>query len=221
MTEKVTGAIVRGMDTRAIIIRRRRGFWSLALLWLLAGVMATAVGRFLPGTGEAQSPGMWGMALLMSVPSLVFVASCGLPLAPGLPARGLVGGHRARGGHGGGVAGGGTARADRDRRLRGRAQPAGLDRLVVASAPGLIHRRAGAQLHNRSFLHAVQVWTLNLFETPTSWAWLVLLSSRGRRPDRSRMHRRPCDAEDDARLVGGSHGWRTVCGHFDPRSTLP
>ena len=40
------------------------------------------------------------MTILMAVLSLVFVAPCGLPLAPGLPARGLVGGHRARRGHG-------------------------------------------------------------------------------------------------------------------------
>ena len=81
---KVTGTIVRGMETREIIRRRRRRrFWSLALLWLPTGVMATAVVRFLPGTGEAQPPSMWGMAILMAVPSLVFVAPCGLPLALG------------------------------------------------------------------------------------------------------------------------------------------
>ena len=83
LTEKVTGTIVRGMETREIIRRRRRRFWSLALLWLPTGVMATAVVRFLPGTGEAQPPSMWGMAILMAVPSLVFVAPCGLPLALG------------------------------------------------------------------------------------------------------------------------------------------
>ena len=73
------------METREIIRRRRRRrrFWSLALLWLPTGVMATAVVRFLPGTGEAQPPSMWGMAILMAVPSLVFVAPCGLPLALG------------------------------------------------------------------------------------------------------------------------------------------
>ena len=39
-----------------------------------------------------------------------------------------------------------------------------MDRLVVAGAPGLIHRgrvtrRAGAPLHNRSFLQDVRGWT--------------------------------------------------------------
>ena len=52
--------------------------------WLLcAGVMATAVVRFLPGTGGVQPPGMWVMTILMAVLSLVFVAPCGLPLALG------------------------------------------------------------------------------------------------------------------------------------------
>ena len=45
--------------------------------------MATAVVRFLPGTGGAQPPGMWVMTILMAVLSLVFVAPCGLPLALG------------------------------------------------------------------------------------------------------------------------------------------
>ena len=69
------------MDTRELI--RRRGFWSLALLWLPAGVMATAVVRFCPGTGGPQPPGPWVMGILMAVPSLVFVVPCGLPLALG------------------------------------------------------------------------------------------------------------------------------------------
>ena len=39
-----------------------------------------------------------------------------------------------------------------------------MDRLVVAGAPGLIHRGrvtrlAGTPLHNRSFLQSVRVWT--------------------------------------------------------------
>ncbi len=74
-------AIIRGMETREIT--GRRGFWPLALLWLPAGVMATAVVRFLPWTGPAPALGMWVMQLLMSVLSLVFVAPCGLPLALG------------------------------------------------------------------------------------------------------------------------------------------
>ena len=81
MTETRTGTIVRGMNTRELI--RRRGFWSLALLWLPAGVMATAVVRVWPGTGGAQPPGLWVMGILMAMPSLVFVAPCGLPLALG------------------------------------------------------------------------------------------------------------------------------------------
>ena len=73
-------AIVGGMDRKGFI--RHRGFWLLALLWLPAGVMATAVVRFGPGTGSVP-PGMWMMAMLMSAGSLVFVAPCGLPLALG------------------------------------------------------------------------------------------------------------------------------------------
>ena len=68
------------METRGFI--RRRGFWLLALLWLPAGVMATAAVRFGPGTGSVP-PGMWVMAMLMSGGGLVFVAPCGLPLALG------------------------------------------------------------------------------------------------------------------------------------------
>ena len=131
------------METRGFI--RRRGFWLLALLWLPAGVMATAAVRFGPGTGSVP-PGMWVMAMLMSGGGLVFVAPCGLPLAlgcrrlwhSGLPPRRLVGGHRARCCHGGGVAVGGAARAAGDRDLCGRDQPAGVDRLVVVGAPELI-----------------------------------------------------------------------------------
>ena len=73
-------ATIRGMETRGFI--ERRGFWLLALLWLPAGVMATAAVRFGPGTGSAP-PGMWVMAMVMSAGSLVFVAPCGLPLALG------------------------------------------------------------------------------------------------------------------------------------------
>ena len=68
------------METRGFI--RRRGFWLVALLWLPAGVMATAAVRFGPGTGSVP-PGMWVMAMLMSGGGLVFVAPCGLPLALG------------------------------------------------------------------------------------------------------------------------------------------
>ena len=59
----------------------RRGFWALALLWLPAGVVATAAVRFLPETGSPETAGMWLPMLLMSAGSLVLVAPCGLPLA--------------------------------------------------------------------------------------------------------------------------------------------
>ena len=61
----------------------RRGFWLLALLWLPVGVVATAVFRFAPEAGPAAEPGIWLPMLLMSVPSLVVIAPCGLPLALG------------------------------------------------------------------------------------------------------------------------------------------
>ena len=54
----------------------RRGFWALALLWLPAGLVATAVVRF--GT----EPATW-MSMLMAMGSLAPVAPCGLPLALG------------------------------------------------------------------------------------------------------------------------------------------
>lgn len=54
----------------------RRGFWALALLWLPAGVVATAVVRF------GSEPAMW-MSMPMSMGSLIPVAPCGLPLALG------------------------------------------------------------------------------------------------------------------------------------------
>lgn len=57
---------------------RRYGFWMLALLWLPAGVVATAVVRFVPEAGP-----MWLATLPMMLVSLVPVAPCGLPLALG------------------------------------------------------------------------------------------------------------------------------------------
>lgn len=60
----------------------RRRFWLLALLWLPVGVAATATFRFAPGAGGGE-PVVWLPALLMSVPALVVVAPCGLPLALG------------------------------------------------------------------------------------------------------------------------------------------
>ena len=57
------------------------GFWVLGLLWLPAGIMATAAVRFLPDAGTSTEPAMWVTVAVMSVQSLVFVAPCGLPLA--------------------------------------------------------------------------------------------------------------------------------------------
>lgn len=52
------------------------GFWALALLWLPAGLIATAVVRF------GAQPGFW-TSMPMAIGSLVPVAPCGLPLALG------------------------------------------------------------------------------------------------------------------------------------------
>ena len=65
------------MEDRGLI--GRRGFWPLALLWLPAGVCATAVVRF-SQTEQLSDPAMW---LSMAVVSLIPVAPCGLPLALG------------------------------------------------------------------------------------------------------------------------------------------
>ena len=62
---------------------RRWRFWTLALLWLPAGVVATTVFRFGVDGGPAAEPGMWLAAVPMMVGSLVPVAPCGLPLALG------------------------------------------------------------------------------------------------------------------------------------------
>ena len=61
----------------------RHGFWSLALLWLPAGVVAQAAVRFLPATDGPPEPAMWAATVLMAVSSLVVAAPCGLPLALG------------------------------------------------------------------------------------------------------------------------------------------
>ena len=62
------------MDNRRGI--ERRGFWAPALLWLPAGVIASAVLRF--GTEPAD----WAMLPLSAV-ALLPVTPCGLPLALG------------------------------------------------------------------------------------------------------------------------------------------
>ena len=69
------------MDNRGIIVRQ--GFWPLALLWLPAGVVATAVVRFGPDAGRMQDAGPWLASVLTMAGSLVLVAPCGLPLALG------------------------------------------------------------------------------------------------------------------------------------------
>ena len=69
------------MDDRGFI--GRRGFWLLALLWLPAGLVATAVVRFGPQQGLPEASGMWVMMVPMLAGSLVIVAPCGLPLALG------------------------------------------------------------------------------------------------------------------------------------------
>ena len=53
---------------------RRWRFWVLALLWLPAGVVATAAVRFLPGHGLPETGGMAPAMLLMSAGSLLPVA---------------------------------------------------------------------------------------------------------------------------------------------------
>ncbi len=59
----------------------RLGFWLLALLWLPAGILATAVARFGAGTGPETESASWITMAMMSLQSLIFVAPCGLPLA--------------------------------------------------------------------------------------------------------------------------------------------
>ena len=61
----------------------RYGFWALALCWLPAGVVAQAAVRFVPQAGGTPEAGMLVMAAMMSVPSLVVLAPCGLPLGLG------------------------------------------------------------------------------------------------------------------------------------------
>ena len=69
------------MDDRGFI--ERRGFWLLALLWLPAGLVATAAVRFGPQQGLPEASGRWVMMVPTLAGSLVIVAPCGLPLALG------------------------------------------------------------------------------------------------------------------------------------------
>ena len=54
------------------------GFWTLALLWLPAGMVASVIVRF------GAEPAIWAQ-MPMALGSLVPVAPCGLPLALGPP----------------------------------------------------------------------------------------------------------------------------------------
>ena len=60
-----------------------RGFWTLALLWLPAGVVTQALVRFGAETEPHADPGLSAAMLPMLAGSLVVVAPCGLPLALG------------------------------------------------------------------------------------------------------------------------------------------
>ena len=62
---------------------RRWRFWALALLWLPAGVVAVAAGRFAGDGGSAAELAMRLLMVPVMVVSLVPVAPCGLPLALG------------------------------------------------------------------------------------------------------------------------------------------
>ena len=67
------------MDDRGVIVGGR--FWLLALLWLPAGVMATAALRRPLEEGLAVDFGIGPTPALTAAGSLVLVAPCGLPLA--------------------------------------------------------------------------------------------------------------------------------------------
>ena len=124
---------------------RRWRFWTLALLWLPAGVVATTVFRFGADGGPAAEPSMWLATVPMMVGSLAPVAPCGLPLALGCRRLWWLGYRRAAWMAGiglgaatrGGRAGGGAARPGRDCALCGGAQRAGVDRVVLAGAAGV------------------------------------------------------------------------------------
>ena len=58
--------------------RSRALFWAAALLWLPAGVVASAAIRFGP---SAASPGELLTAMAMAASSLIVASVCGLPLA--------------------------------------------------------------------------------------------------------------------------------------------
>ena len=58
--------------------RAQASFYAAALLWLPAGLVASAAIRFGPGSA---APGEWPTAIAMAASSLIVAAVCGLPLA--------------------------------------------------------------------------------------------------------------------------------------------
>lgn len=58
--------------------RSQASFYAAALLWLPAGLVASAAIRFGPGSA---APGEWPTAIAMAASSLIVASVCGLPLA--------------------------------------------------------------------------------------------------------------------------------------------
>ena len=65
------------MTDRPSRLRSRALFYVAALLWLPAGVVATAAVRLGP---SGMAAGEWPTALLMASSSLIVLVPCGLPL---------------------------------------------------------------------------------------------------------------------------------------------
>ena len=107
--------------------------------------------RFGPDAVAAGRLGPWLATMAMEGLTLAAFVPCGLPLALGCRRLWRLGYRRgawtagccARRRDGGGDTAGRSARAGCDRGLRGRAQPAGLDRVVVACAERLTGDGAG------------------------------------------------------------------------------
>lgn len=57
--------------------RSQASFYAAALLWLPAGLVASAAIRFGPGSA---APGEWPTAIAMAASSLIVASVCGLPL---------------------------------------------------------------------------------------------------------------------------------------------
>ena len=58
--------------------RAQASFYAAALLWLPAGLVASAAIRFGPGSA---APGEWPTVIAVAASSLIVAAVCGLPLA--------------------------------------------------------------------------------------------------------------------------------------------